>query len=114
MVHRERRYCVVGVDSVEELAGRLTEHTWCGCNGFRLGDLLFLNDSFSPDGAQEFGVVRDGVQFESITFSWCSRTEAERYIRECLATTPADYPMRVPVGNQIEAPEEHGRCGHCA
>jgi hypothetical protein len=37
---------------------------------------LFLNDSFSEDGAQEYAVVRDGRQIESLTVSWMARAEA--------------------------------------
>jgi 2-C-methyl-D-erythritol 4-phosphate cytidylyltransferase len=35
-------------------------------------------------------------------------------VAKCLAATPAGYPMSVPVGNRIESPETHGRCGFCA
>lgn len=44
MIHSKRRYVVVDVATVEALAEKLTEHTWCGCNGFRLEGYVFLND----------------------------------------------------------------------
>lgn len=56
MLHKNRRWCVTPVASAEELAEKLTEMTWCGCSGFRLGGYLWLNDATSPDGAQEFAV----------------------------------------------------------
>lgn len=57
--------------------------------------LFFLNDSFSEDGAQEYAVVRNGRQIESITFSWCSRAEAHNHIdylaRWAAGTTRAQW-----------------------
>src|SRR5262245_30419296 len=114
MVHKTRRFCIVAADSAEELAHTLTERDWCRCCGFQLGDLLFLNDSFGGDSVAEYAVVRAGVQFESITFGWCSLAEAIANIRQCQATGPPDYPMEVPVDNRLEGIGSHGTCGHCA
>lgn len=85
MLHRHRKFIVKSVDSKEELAKKLTEYTWCGCNGFELGGYLFLNDSTGPDGAQEYGVFRGDKQIESITFGWCSYERALELINEVLA-----------------------------
>lgn len=60
MVHKTRRWMITEVATLEELAPKLREHSWCLCSGFRYKDLLFLNDAFSPDGAQEYAVVRLG------------------------------------------------------
>ncbi len=116
MVHAHRRFSVADVASPEELAHKLTHMTWCGCNGFRLcgpsGDLLFLNDAFSENGAQEYAVARGGRQIESITFSWCSEAEALGFIKALQAGTLGDdYGPCTPV---IESPTAHGRCGLCA
>ena len=116
MVHERRRFSVADVATPEELAHKLTHYTWCGCNGFRLPgrphELLFLNDAFSPDGAQEYAVVRAGRQIESITFSWCSEAEALTFIQQLQAGTLGyDYGPCAPV---IETPAVHGRCGLCA
>ena len=35
MMHR-RRWCVVPITSAEYLAQALTQHVWCGCQGFSL------------------------------------------------------------------------------
>ena len=70
MIHDKRVFMVNEVATVAELAENVTQHTWTLCTAFQLGDLFFLNDSFSEDGAQEYAVVRDGRQIESITFSW--------------------------------------------
>ncbi len=116
MVHEHRRFSVADVATPEELAHKLTHYTWCGCNGFRLSspgqELLFLNDAFSADGAQEYAVVRDKRQIESITFSWCSQAEALTFIQQLQARTLGDdYGPCAPI---IESPAVHGRCGLCA
>jgi hypothetical protein len=66
MIHDKRVYNVTTAGSVEELAALLTEHTWTLCTGFELQGYLFLNDSFTEDGAQEYTVVKDDRQVESI------------------------------------------------
>jgi len=114
MMHKIRRFQVGDVGSAEDLAEKLVEHTWCSCNGFRLGGYLFLNDSTSADGAQEYAVVReDGmIQIESVTFGWMKRPEALQTIREVLA---GKYQQNYGwVGNKIETPVQHGYCGACA
>ncbi len=76
MIHGNRRFGVYEVASVGELVENFTQHTWTLCTAFSLENLLFLNDSFSEDRAQEYAVVRDGRQIESLTVSWMSRAEA--------------------------------------
>lgn len=61
MVHKQRAYQIVDVATFRELAQTLRHHTWSGCNGFRKEDWLLLNDSFSPDGAQEYAVLWVGM-----------------------------------------------------
>jgi hypothetical protein len=83
MINDKRRFNIADVSSAHELAEKLGKHTWTLCTGFRFKGYLFLNDSFSEDGAMEFAVVReaDGVQVESITFGWCSEAEALSHIK---------------------------------
>ncbi|MGI2907155.1 hypothetical protein [Tolypothrix sp. VBCCA 56010] len=86
MLHNKRTWTINEVSSPEQLAEKLTAHTWTGCTGFKLGNLLFLNDATSGDGAQEYAVValytnNDFLQIESITFSWCSYEQALAYIK---------------------------------
>lgn len=69
MMHKNRVFRVATVESAEDLARKLTDMTWTPCSGFELEGLLFLNDSFSRDGAGEWAVFRDGEQIETITFS---------------------------------------------
>ena len=89
MMHKNRVWCVAPVVTAEELAEKLTQYTWCCCNGFELDGYLWLNDATSPDGAQEYAVVRKPTaadphysQVESITASWCTNLQMLRYIRE--------------------------------
>ena len=70
--------------------------TWCGCDAFELSGYLFLNDSTSADGAQEFAAMKregtDGsmVQIESITFSWCNYDEALSIIQRVVANSATE------------------------
>ena len=76
MIHTNRTFALHQVNTLAELIENLTKHTWTRCTAFQLDALFFLNDSFSEDGAQEYAVVRDGRQIESVTVSWLSRGEA--------------------------------------
>lgn len=120
MLHDRRVWCVSDVDSAEELARKLTETTWCCCTAFQLGEYLFLNDSTSPDGAQEYAVVKrmgdNGrpEQIESITFGWCDAAKALEYIHETLAGHYDRSGFQCQVAPALETPEQHGRCAHCA
>jgi hypothetical protein len=120
MFHEHRRWTVAPVESPEELARKLTEITWCCCNGFSLGGYLFLNDATCPDGAQEYAIVkqvgRDGRpwQIESVTFSWCDFERALQIICEVTNGADDDHEWAQPVAPAIETPEVHGHCRHCA
>lgn len=90
MIHKNRRWKITDVATLEELSKKLICHSWCLCTGFRVivgarTELLVLNDSFSEDGAQEFAILRDGVQVESLTVSWYPSVDREGRFRE------ADY-----------------------
>jgi hypothetical protein len=78
MIHTDRVFGVMAIPDISTLANQLFHYTWTGCTGYQLGDYLFLNDSFTPYGAQEFAVFRitdlDYIQIESITI-WTSNEE---------------------------------------
>ncbi len=119
MLHSNRKWCVSPVDSAEELARKLTETTWCGCTGFQIGCYLWLNDSSSPDGAQEFAVVKvldsnHCLQLESITFGWCDYERALQLILATLNGQDDRTPWRKPVNPALETAAEHKRCPLCA
>lgn len=117
MWHKNRSFSVADVVTAEELAKKLTQYTWSLCNGFRLGELLFLNDSTSPDGLQEYAVVHEptSIQVESITFGWCNCEQALELIREVQRDVAKGTNLDLDrITNKIQTPQEHGRCGHCA
>jgi hypothetical protein len=118
MLHRKRIWVVAEAESAERLSHHLTQCTWCGCNGFRLGRYLFVNDATSPDGAQEYAVLRsevnDYVQIESLTFSWMNECQALEIIQRVLA---GEFDKQV-FGEQIDrrrlqTPTEHRQCQLC-
>ncbi len=88
MLHAKRRFHIADVESVDDLCEKLTKHTWTLCTGFRLRaegqTLLFLNDSTSEDGAQEYAVFAGECQVESITFGWCTPERAGELVRQVL------------------------------
>lgn len=110
MIHDTRVYSVRVVSSAEELAELLTESSWTLCTGFELSGLVFLNDSFSEDGAQEWAVFRNSQQVESVTFSWCSKERAIEILQAILAGAGVESPGSLP---RMESAPEHGRCHLC-
>lgn len=74
MFHKNRTWSITKVSSIDELARNLYEDTWDTCTGFELEGVLYLNDSFCENSAQEYAVVvKEGnnyFQINSITFSW--------------------------------------------
>jgi hypothetical protein len=118
MWNTNRIFCVETVSTVEELAEKLIGHIWCLCAGFQLADApdtLFLNDSLSPDGFQEYAVFRrlkgKWFQVDSITFSWVESLEkACRYIRDA-ASGGSD--LEAPKWGSAE-PSFHQPDQHCA
>ena len=119
MLHHNRVWCVHPVESAEELARKLKEATWSSCHAFSLGDYLWLNDSTSADGAQEYAVLKreDGngspMQIESITFSWCDEATSLQYIRDTLDGRDDHHSFRKTVAPVLQTPEEHGHCALC-
>lgn len=99
------------------LAYLLTEHSWTLCQGWVLGPYAFVNDSTSPDGAQEWAIVRlsDGVQLESVTFGWMSREEAEAYLARVMdgELEEGDFTMGTVDRAQLVTPERAHDCAHC-
>lgn len=89
MIHQRRIFRVTPAASPSELVDKLVDQSWTLCTAFSLGDLVFANDAFSEDGAQEYAVVRDGRQIESITFSWIKdRAHPVATIEKMLAGAP--------------------------
>jgi hypothetical protein len=119
LFHEKRRFRVERETNAAALAEKLTERTWPLCRGFELLGYLFLNDSTSEDGAQEYAVVkRQGdafIQVESITFSWCAPERALVLIDDVLHgefDAEALY-GEVKLQGKLDTPEAHGTCPFC-
>jgi len=120
MLHENRVFCLAVVPTAAELAEKLIDYTWCLCTGFQLAgspDTLFVNDSTSPDGAQEYAVLRrldgDWFQVESITFGWIESIEkAAGYIREAI-TGAYDSDARTWGAFEPRFHEPGEPCIHC-
>lgn len=113
MIHKSRRYRVAERGSVFELAYDLINHTWCSCNGFSIGDLVFLNDSFSADGAQEYAVFRGNRQIESLTVSWMKLDDLQAAIMRLLEPESSEpEPFESNFTPRTDHPE--GTCIYCA
>lgn len=116
MFHERRIWQVRDATDAATLADDLINHTWTCCQGFRLDGYLFLNDSTSENGVQEYAIVREGdlIQCESVTFGWIDDVEhAARYIRDAIAGK-YDRAFALIDPRQLQTPEQHGRCLHCA
>lgn len=119
MMHKNRRFAVSEVESIDDLVEKLANHSWCGCQGFRLKDTYWLNDSTSGDGAQEFAVfikitedINLYAEIESITVSWCSPERLRELIEKMLDTSHE----KTIYGNYtliIQTPQEHKSCYCC-
>ena len=118
MFHSNRVWCVSPVESAETLARKLADITWCCCQAFQIGDYFWLNDATSPDGAQEYAVLkREGEKFtqiESITFGWMDYSNILAALQETLAGRDDENDFQKEVYPNLETAEAHGRCGHCA
>jgi len=56
MYHSDRIFGIQQVSDVKSLANKLYDDVWNECVGFQIGEYLFLNDSFSTEGVQEYAV----------------------------------------------------------
>lgn len=115
MMHKNRAHVRVVIRSAGELAEKLTQHTWTPCSGFRYGDHLYLNDSTSADGAQEYAVFRaepdengEHEQIESITFGWMTEAEA------LVTITKIKDGKFGEVYAKLRLRTHEGVCAHCA
>lgn len=122
-MHKHRTWVVSHIATPEELADKLANYSWCGCQAFAIADYLLLNDATCADGAQEFAVVKripqgDGTfadrQIESITASWMSQDRILEFLCRMLTGEMDDVDWAFDVQLRIENPEEHGRCHLCA
>lgn len=111
MIHKSRRYSVRHYSSMDELVTHLTDMTWCGCNAFEIEGVILANDSFSADGAQEYAVIREGAQVETLTVSWMTPEELRLAIQRIIAN-PEEYETLSTEIPKFDHPK--GACYLCA
>lgn len=109
-MHKSRKHSVFECESINHLAKKVRQTTWTECSAFKAGSLILLNDSTSGDGAQEYGVLRDGHQIESITVSWMTIPE----LQELLHKLDQNSLEGVDTGPYAVKPHPIGSCIHCA
>ena len=112
MIHTHRTFCITPIPDLATLVDKLTAHTWTTCTGFLWGNLLLLNDSFSENGAQEYTVIRDGYEIESLTVSWM--TPEQLMATLTILRTDPDPRIYGSLTNPLETPAQHRRCPACA
>lgn len=113
MIHLNRKYQIKNLPSVEDLAKKLTR-SWCACQGFTVGNLLALNDAFSDDGVQEFGVFVDGEEVESITVSWMKEEEILTALRRIIEERRFDINGIYCLPNRMQGHGPNNSCPLCA
>lgn len=110
-MHPKRRFSIESYADPLELASKLTGPrgmTWTSCTGFRWSTLTLLNDSTCEDALQEYAVIRDGRQIESLTVSWMEPDRLAAMLRELELGGGADY------GPVAIREHEEGACHACA
>lgn len=113
MVHKDRIFAITEVETLEKLAGMVTEYTWTLCSGFKCGNVILLNDSFSENGCQEYVLVLETpeglIEAESITVSWCSPERLVEIIEETIKNPFSRKPFDP---NRLDFTKQH-RCYLC-
>ncbi len=116
MLHKKRIRNVKVIEDVRELAEDLTQETWVGCQGFKIGDYYLLNDSTSEDSVQEYVVIwsAHGILFEieSVTFGWMNTEAAELFLKKMLDGAYNETIYRV-CSKDIISKKNH-KCALCA
>jgi hypothetical protein len=113
MVHNKRTFNITKIFEITDLAYKLTNITWTLCTGFEFQGYLFLNDSFSENGAQEYAVIKisEMIQVESYTFSWMSKELAQIAIGEIISGKSDDV-LKIEVDPDLDYSNGHS-CQLC-
>lgn len=119
MMHKNRPHNVAPEACLAILVGKLAEHTWTMCSGFSWKSLTLLNDSMGPEGAQEYTVLRDGKEIESLTVSWYDPAELETALRnlDAFGAVKPEYVETMGPGRLVELiphPSPGEYCPHCS
>ena len=111
MMHKKRPHTIAEFADLDELCKKLVNHTWTTCSGFRWRSLTLLNDSTSEDAVQEYAVIRNGIQIESLTVSWM---ESPDVLAGYLVPLDSGEMPGVSFGPVKIIPHPDGYCSRCA
>lgn len=108
---KKRGHSVHKLSSIRELAETLYGHSWTVCSGFAAENLIAVNDATGPDGAQEYAIIRNGEQVESLTVSWYDSVDE---LHKELQKLNDDPTSGVSFGAIELKPHAEPYCIHCA
>ena len=120
MMHQRRVWGVSPCADPDELARKLTDHSWTLCTAFETAvGTVWANDSTREGALQEYGILRrlspggaqDWRQVETITVSWCTAEKLRGYIDQADAGAFDQGNFGTIADRQIEL--EHAPCPRC-
>jgi hypothetical protein len=86
MIHTNRVFGVMAIPDIKTLTRKMNHWRYNCCEGYQQGKHLFLNDSFSQAGDQEFAVFRvSGGKFIQIgTMTIPDRSFTDNHLKNLL------------------------------
>ena len=115
MQHSDRTWVVIPGRTAELLATDILL-PWPVCQGFAIGDYLFLNDSTGEED-KGYAVLKrqpDGQCQQATTLVFdAGEDEAMRFIGWALAGKYDNVPNRLVIVPTVQTPSEHGSCPFC-
>jgi hypothetical protein len=114
MIHTDRVFGVMAIQDIKTLTRKMYHWRYNSCEGYQQGKHLFLNDSSSPAGDQEFAVFRvsDGKFIQIGTMTIPDRSFTENHLKNLLVEAKKSKKMLKTYTLQIEDAAEH-QCHLC-
>jgi hypothetical protein len=114
MIHTDRVFGVMAIPDIKTLTRKMYHWRYNSCEGYQQGKHLFLNDSSSPAGDQEFAVFRvsDGKFIQIGTMTIPDRSFTENHLKNLLVEAKKSKKMLKTYTLQIEDAAEH-QCHLC-
>ena len=114
MINTNRVFGVMTIPDIKTLTRKMYHWRYNGCEGYQQNKYLFLNDSFSQAGAQEFAVFRvsDGKFIQIGTMTIPDRSFTENHLKNLLVEAKKSMMNLGLYALQIEDAAEH-QCHLC-
>lgn len=114
MIHINRVFGVMTIPDIKTLTRKMNHWRYNSCEGYQQGKHLFLNDSLSQTGAQEFAVFRvsDGKFIQIGTMTIPDRSFTDNYLKYLLVEAKKSKTKLGTYALQIEDAAEH-QCHLC-